>query len=332
MAYVLRLLAVAGVVLVGLAPTRAAAAPAVTVTVRTTPQLAGVRFAFDGRTAVTGADGTARFTGAHDFAGHSLAVDDHELSSQQGKFAFARWAGQRDPDQAFRRTVEGLPLRADYTVTAAFTARYRVTVRCVDQEGRAVPRDRVPYLTVRSDTGNTQRLPVGRPVWLEGLLPVYRKSVLTSRTVGYALQSADAYGVNTVDAGRQRFRPASDREVAFVTPFHDLTVSAHDAVFGSAAGQTARIRLPDGSVREVPFGADRSATLRDLPHGQYEVEVTGGQGLRATQQIRLSQTQSVQVRVVSRADLAVVLAVSGLLAAGLLVIGRRLRRRRGDEG
>jgi hypothetical protein len=332
MAYVLRLLVMAGVVLVGLAPTRATAAPAVTVTVRTTPQLAGVRFAFDGRTAVTGADGTARFTGTHDFAGHTLAVDDSELSSQHRQFAFARWAGQRDPDQAFRRTVEGLPLRADYTVTAAFTARYRVTARCVDQRGRAVPRDRVPYVTVRSDTGDTQRLPVGRPVWLNGLLPVYRRSVLTSRTVGYALQSADAYGANTVDAGRQRFRPASDREVTFVTPFHDLTVSARDAVFGSAAGRTARIRLPDGSVREVPFGADRSATVRDLPHGQYEVEVTGGQGLRAAQQIRLSQTQSVQVRVVSRADLALVVGVLGLLAAGLLMIGRRLRRRRGGDG
>ncbi|MET9896056.1 hypothetical protein ABZZ47_38850 [Streptomyces sp. NPDC006465] len=332
MAYIVRLLVLFGVVLAGLAPTRAAAATPVTVTVRTTPQLARVRFVFDGQTAMTGADGTAQFTGAHDFAGHTLSVDDAGLTSSQRQFTFARWAGQRDPDQAFRRTVEGLPLRADYTVTAAFTARYRVTVRCVDQEGRGVPRDRVPYLTVRSDTGDTQRLPVGRPVWLDGLLPVYRKSVLTSRTVGYALQSADAYGANTVDGGRQRFRPASDREVVFVTPFHDLTVSARDAVFGSAAGRTARIRLPDGSVREVPFGADRSATLRDLPHGQYQVQVTGGQGLRATQQIRLSQTQSVQLRVVSRADLAVGVGALALLAAGLLVIGRRLRRRRGGEG
>jgi hypothetical protein len=332
MAYVLRLLVLAGVVLVGLSPTRAAAAPAVTVTVRTTPHLAGVRFAFDGRTVVTGADGTAQFTGAHDFAGHTLAVDDRELSSTQRQFTFARWAGQRNPEQAFRRTVEGLPLRADYTVTAAFTARYRVIVRCVDQTGRPVPRTRVPYVTVRNDTGDTRRLPVGRPVWLDGLLPVYRRSVLTSRTVGYALQSAEAYGANTVDAGRQRFRPASGREVTFVTPFHDLTVSARDAVFGSAAGRAVRVRLPDGAVHEVPFGADRSATLRDLPHGQYEVEVTGGQGLRAAQQIRLSRTQSVQVRVVSRADLALIAGVLVLSAAGLLLIGRRLRRRRGGAG
>ncbi|MFF4501709.1 hypothetical protein [Streptomyces sp. NPDC001401] len=331
MAYIVRWLVLVGVVLVGLAPSPVAAVTAVTITVRTTPRLAGVPFTFDGQTAVTGADGSVYFTGAHDFAKHALAVDDHGLASAGRQFTFSRWAGQRDPDQAFRRTVQGLPLRRDYTVTAAFTARFRVTVRCSDQGGRAVPRGRVPYVTVRSDTGHTQRLPVGQPVWLDGLLPVYRKSVLTSRKVGYALLSADAYGTNTVDAGRQRFEPASDQEVVFTTPFHDLTVSARDAVFGSAAGRAARVTLPDGSVREVPFGTDRAATLRDLPHGQYEVEVTGGQGLRAVQQVRLSRTQSMQVRVVSRDDLALAAGAVGVLAAGLLLVGRRLRRRRGGE-
>ena len=331
MAYVVRWLVLAGVVLVGLAPSPAVAVTEVTVTVRTAPRLAGVPFTFDGRTAVTGADGSARFTGAHDFAGHVLAVDDHGLGSEGRQFAFSRWAGQRDPDQAFRRTVQGLPLRRDYTVTAAFTARFRVTVRCVDQEGRAVPRERVPYVIVRSDTGHTQRLSVGLPVWLDGLLPVYRKSVLSSRKVGYALLSADAYGTNTVDAGRLRFQPASDQDVVLTTPFHDLTVSARDAVFGSAAGRAARVTLPDGSVREVPFGAGRTATLRDLPHGQYEVEVAGGRGLRAVQQVRLSRTQSMQLRVVSRADLALAAGTAGVLAAGLLLAGRWMRRRRGGE-
>ncbi|RPF37650.1 hypothetical protein [Streptomyces sp. TLI_185] len=331
MAYVVRWLVLVGVVLVGVAPSPAVAVTEITVTVRTTPRLVGVPFTFDGQRAVTGAGGTVSFTGAHDFAPHALAVDDHGLASEGRQFTFSRWAGQRDPDQAFRRTVQGLPLRRDYTVTAAFTARFRVTVRCVDQEGRAVPRDRVPYVTVRSDTGHTQRLSVGQSVWLDGLLPVYRKSVLTSRKVGYALLSADAYGTNTVDAGRQRFQPASHQEVVFTTPFHDLTVSARDAVFGSASGRAARITLPDGSVREVPFGTGRSATLRDLPHGQYEVEVTGGQGLRAVQQVRLSRTQSMQVRVVSRADLALAAGTVGVLAAGLLLVGRRMRRRRGGE-
>jgi len=329
-AYVIRWLTLLAVVLgCCLLPTPARAATPVTVTVRTAPQLPGVRFVFDGQTAVTGEDGTARFTGAHDFGGHTLAVDDRELGSAGKQFSFARWAGQRDPDQAFRRTVDGLPLRADYTVTAAFTARYRVTLRCVDQDGKAVPRTLVSRVTVRSDTGRTQRLPVGRPVWLDGLRPVYRKSVLTSRRVGYALLSADAYGANTVDAGRQRFRPAEDRTVTFTTPFHDLTVSARDAVFGSSAGSTARVTLPDGSVRDVPFGDNRTARLRDLPHGQYEVEVTGGKGLRAAQQIRLSRTQAVQVRVVTRTDLALAAGVLVTVALGLLLAGRRLRRRRG---
>ncbi|GHF44520.1 hypothetical protein [Streptomyces griseosporeus] len=336
MAYLVSRLLLLGAVVVaavaGLVPTPAAAATPVTVTVRTTPQLAGVRFVFDGRAAVTGADGAVRFTGGHDRAGHTLGVDDGGLSFADRRFSFARWAGQRDPDQAFRRTVGGLPLRRDYTVTAAFTARFRVTVRCVDQDGTAVPRERVPYVTVRADTGQTLRLPVARPVWLDGLLPVYRRSVLGSRAIVYSLQSAVAHGANTVDAGRQRFAPARVRQAVFTTPFHDLTVSARDAVFGSAAGRAARVTLPDGSVRQVPFGADRTATLRGLPHGQYRVEVTGGRGLRADRLVRLSRTQTVRVRVVSRADLAVAGGTVVLFAAGLLLAGRRLRAGRGGAG
>ncbi|MER5179143.1 hypothetical protein ABT009_12380 [Streptomyces sp. NPDC002896] len=312
----------------------AVAAPgarSVTVTVRTAPQLAGVRFLFDGHEVRTGADGVARFTGAHDFADHTLSVDDSGLGEAGRKFRFVRWAGQRDPDQAYRTTVAGLPLRADYTVTAAFTARFRITVRCVDQDGRPVPSDRVPYVTVRSDTGRTRRLPVGRPVWLEGLLPVYRKSVLTSRKVGYTLVAADAYGTNAVDAGRQHFSPAADKDgkVVFTTPFHDLTVSAQDAVFGSPAGRAARVTMPDGSVRTVRFGDDRVATIRDLPHGQYVVEVTGAKGLTAAQQIRLSRNQAVELRVVSRTDLGLAGGAVLGVAGGLLVVGRRLRRQRG---
>ncbi|MEV3858786.1 hypothetical protein AB0J38_31300 [Streptomyces sp. NPDC050095] len=309
--------------------TTAQAARTVTVTVRTVPALAGARFAFDGQVAVTGADGVVRFSGTHDFAPHTLTVDDSQLTYKDRRFTFARWAGQRDPDQAFRRTVRGLPRRADYAVTAAFTGRFRTTVRCVDDRGRAVPAGRIPRVTLRADTGASARVPVGRPVWLDGLLPVYRKSVLTVRRLRYALVDASAYGANTVDAGRQRFVPARGAdEVVFTTPFHDLSVSGRDAVFGSHAGRRVRVVLPDGSVRTAGFGADRTAVLRDLPHGRYDVEIIGAEGLGALQTVRLSRDQAVRVRVVSRADLLLAGGAVAVFAGGLLGVGRLLRRRK----
>ncbi|MBO1330985.1 hypothetical protein [Streptomyces sp. VRA16 Mangrove soil] len=300
----------------------------VTITVRTVPALAGARFTLDGQEAVTGADGAVRFSGPHDFDTHTLRVDDSRLAAEGRRFTFARWAGQRDPDQAFRRTVRGLPRRADYTVTAAFTGRFRTTVRCVDERGRTVPAGRIPRVTLRADTGATVRVTVGRPVWLDGLLPVYRKSVLTVRRVRYALVDAAAYGANTVDSGRQRFVPARGAaEVVFTTPFHDLSVSGRDAVFGSHAGRRVRVVLPDGSVREVGFGTDRTAVVRDLPHGRYDIEITGAQGLGARQSVRLSRDQAVRVRVVSRADLLLAGGALLVFAGGLLGVGRLLRHR-----
>ena len=52
---------------------------------------------------------------------------------------FLRWAGQRDPNQAFRPTVNGLPMRADYTVTASFATACPVSPRLVEENGTPLP-------------------------------------------------------------------------------------------------------------------------------------------------------------------------------------------------
>jgi len=163
-------------------------------------------------------------------------------------------------------------------------------------------------------------------VWLDGLLPVYRKSVLTIRSIAYSLQSVVVDGTNTVDAGKQRFTPARDRAVTFVAQFHDLTVSAHDAMFSGAVGSAAKVTMPDGTVRTVRFGPDHTATLRELPRGHYRVDVRAG-GMTAGQEVRLSQDRVVDVQVLSRRDLAVVAAFALVIAVGLVLAGRAASRR-----
>jgi len=92
----------------------------ITITIRTVPSLAGIRFVFDGSPIVTGPGGSTSVTEQHNFSAHTLTLADTKLSASGRKYTFVRWAGQRDPDQAFRPTVQGLPMRADYTVTASF--------------------------------------------------------------------------------------------------------------------------------------------------------------------------------------------------------------------
>ena len=298
----------------------------VTVTVQTAPALPHVRFSFDGTQIVTDARGRAEYTGSHDFDQHSLTLVDAAIDTGNRRYRFARWSGQRDPDQAFRPSVEGLPLRADYTVTAAFFARYPVTASFTDQRGTPVAAGRISSVTVKSDTGSTVEVPPGRTVWLDGLLPVFRKSVLTTRTISYSLQSVLVDGTNTVDAGKQRFTPAASATTRFVTQFHDLTITAHDAMLSGATGSAAEVTLPDGTVRTVPFGRDGTATLRGLPRGHYAVDVRAD-GLTARQEVLLSKDREVDVQVIGDQDLVGAAGLLLAVAVGLVFAGRSAARR-----
>ena len=84
-----------------------------------------------------------RVTEQHNFSAHTLTLADTKLSASGRRYTFVRWAGQRDPDQAFRPTVQGLPMRADYTVTASFAVMCPVSPRLAQQDGVALAANRV---------------------------------------------------------------------------------------------------------------------------------------------------------------------------------------------
>jgi hypothetical protein len=110
--------------------------------------------------------------------------------------------------------------------------------------------------------------------------------------------------------------------VTFTAAFHDLTIKAHDALFGGPVGDTAEVTHPDGKVERVRFGPGQVVTLNGLPRGEYKVNVRGAGGIVPAEQFRLSKGRTLDVTVVSRADIAT-LGLAGLAAAvTLLVIGR----------
>src|SRR6266704_2763763 len=104
---------------------------------------------------------------------------DFELPGpRHRRYRFVRWAGQRDPNQAFRPAVTGLPMRADYTITAGFAVQCPVTPRFTDQHGSSIDARLISQVTIRSDAGQQASLAPGRTSWLSCLQPSYRDSAI----------------------------------------------------------------------------------------------------------------------------------------------------------
>jgi hypothetical protein len=299
----------------------------VTITIRTVPSLPGVRFVFDGTPIVTGPQGSTSVTEQHNFSAHTLTLADTKLSASGRRYAFVRWAGQRDPDQAFRPTVQGLPMRADYSVTASFAVMCPVSPRLAQQDGAALAATRVAQITLRNNLGQPATLRPSGITWLPCSWPVYRGSLLSSTDLRYSVQSMLVSGTNTVHVGVERFTPSRTPNPKFTGYFYALTITAHDALFGSAVGSYALLTMPDRTVRRVPLGPRHVAAVSNLPQGNYQVEIKARGASVPGQTLRLSKNQTANLAAVSRGDVAV---VGGALLAGLVGIPllSRTRRRR----
>lgn len=298
----------------------------VTVMIRTVPALPGVRFVVDGAALTTGRDGTAAHSGQHDFGQHTLRLANSTVVRHDRQYRFTRWAGQRDPNQAFRATVHGLPMRADYTITAAFSVWCPVAPHFTGQHGRALDPARIAAITVRSDTGQAASLRPSGTTWLQCARPVARDRTLRSQDVQYSVQRVMVSGTNVVHAGIERFWPDRNRAPMITGYFHDLTITAHDALFGGGTGQEALVTLPDHMVVAAPLGPGHAATLSNLPQGSYQVRVKAGGAIVSAQTVRLSRDVTVNLTVVSRADLAALGGGLFVAVAGLPLLSGSRRR------
>ncbi len=297
----------------------------ISVLLRTSPALPGIGFSIDGQTFTSGSDGTVTATLQHDFKQHTLTLLTPAATASGREYAFYRWEGQRDPNQAYRTVVTGLPWRAPYAITAAFDEKCPVTPAFTDQHGTALDVSTLDSATVRSDTGQISTLPVRGTTWLTCSVPVYAGGSLTSHPLTYRLQSLMTGGTNIVDAGKQSFTPQTDPRPTFVGLYFNLAVTAHDAFFGGTAGRSVVLTGPDHRQHVVVFAAGHTAAFTHLPRGDYSVTVTGGSGLAPVQPIRLSRDSSTDVAVVTGADLGSTAAGGTVLAITLPFAARHRR-------
>ena len=157
--------------------------------------------------------------------------------------------------------------------------------------------------------------------------PIYRGSTIISHPLTYSVQNVETSGTNVVHAGIERFQPASNASPAIVGYFYNLTVTAHDALFGNLTGSKAIVTFPNGLVRQVLFGTDHTAALSDLPQGYYRVKVKAGASIVSDQGLRLSRNETVNLTAVSAADLAAIGGILAVAVAGLPLLSRARRRR-----
>jgi hypothetical protein len=151
--------------------------------------------------------------------------------------------------------------------------------------------------------------------------------MLTSHDMKYSVQAVRFAGTNIVYAGVQRFSPQEQARPTVVGYFHNLTITAHDALFGGRTGGSAVVTLPSHAVRRVALGPGHTATLDNLPQGDYQVSVRAGAAIVAADSFRLSRTKTVNLAAVSAPDLGA--AAGGVLLAGAglpLLTGTRRRR------
>jgi hypothetical protein len=182
-------------------------------------------------------------------------------------------------------------------------------------------------ITVRSDAGKFVDMPLSTPTWLEEFRPTFHHSVLSARPVSYSLQKVEVRGTNVVDAGRQRFQPATTSRPTFRTLFHDLVITGHDAIFKTKLGTSATVTFPDGGKLTVPLNAEHTAKLTNLPRGKYKVTIEAGRGIVGVQQFSLSKDKTADLIVITTLDMVILLGLLLSVALGLLVIGHQYWRR-----
>ena len=287
------------------------------VTIRTVPSVAGVVFSLDGATITTGADGRAE-----------APVDDLNDVADRLRLAAPDAAGGL---QVSNVRVTKLPPRVVHQrrVLVAMDVRRPVAFRFVDLAGHPVPLSRITDLTLSAGAASVRligsELTVPAPLLTEQATKI--GTDWQTRSITYTLRSVRIDGGQAVFNGRQRFTPSSSGTWRIALAVFTLTVTAHDAFFGSQLASHLEITRPDGSRLPLSLSASQARRTPSLVRGLYSVQIDSAV-LAGRASVLVSRNEAIDLRVVTLWDAVAFIAVVLLIVVGAVLGGRRMSRRR----
>lgn len=284
----------------------------------TVPPVPGVVFKMADRTYITDQNGVANIevglSGVYTL--EVLPIDQDSLPSNI-RMSFSRWN-----DNVFtqRRQVYFPRVRR---LEVGFTVSYQVNQEFFDTTGQPVNLSRVSSMTVRG-VGNTHSFGGAGPIWLPANRLTRRIGErLESEEILYYFREVVIDGANVINKGEQRFHIRPDD----IWPVQVLLYSAHftsrDAMFGFPIGKGIELTYPDGHMEEFYFDS-RSAeiVIPSLARGSYSARIIGIGGSAPPTPVHLSRDQSIELRMLSYLDMAVIVGVPLVIALTFFFIGR----------
>lgn len=304
----------------------------VTLRVSTVPAEPGVKLRFDGQQVTAGSDGIAVIRTPYQRTGHTLKLVTPNFSLDHGriKVKFTVWRSPR-PSQKHSTTLTHLILRRNHNVQLGFRLSYKVGLSFVTPDDRYVRSERVSGVELRASGGYVSSVNGGRTIRLLGVMPAEEAGILVARDVNYTLQTVIVDGSNVVNAGQQRVNPSRQKSAKFVLQLRQLTITAHDRLFGTNVGSAAVVTYPDGRRVTYRFGGSHQVVLTNLARGEYHVRILGS-GLFTAQSVDLSRNQIINMPIFTITDIIVVAAIFAAVIIAAIVRQRRSRRTVHSEG
>jgi hypothetical protein len=221
---------------------------------------------------------------------------------------------------AWNSWISGL----DHDVNAFFDLSYPIQLSFVDQDNDPIDLSRIDSVTLQSSVGTLYSFTADQlksPQLLPASRVVPSPRGRRSENFLYSVVEVNVRGSNVVNRAQQRFQVTSAPSRSISLLLFSVTITAQDALFGKATGDTIRIEYPDGGTEHIALDGDHSVVLPLLPRGDYKVSVVGA-GYSPPRPVTLSRDQVVELEVVTLLDVSVLGGAVVAFLLGLLIAGR----------
>jgi putative transposase len=285
--------------------------------IRTVPPLAGIQLLFNNKVYTSNETGII-----------SISVEERRtyplkiLQPEEGALSpdkhvtFSHWN-----DDVFEPNRQ-IQIFRSRDLEAGFIVSYRVKQIFVDSAGQLIDPTRISMMILKA-AGKTLTFEDAGAHWLPGnQLSSRVDRSLESSPIFYYVRNITIDSVNVVSEGQQRFHVRRNAVWPIKLLVYSARFSASDAMFHFPIGSGIRLEHPDGRSEDILFESAGDLKIGSLPRGLYHATVIGARGMAPPTPLALSQSQDVELLVVSHLDMAVFFLVGVSLALGLLFFGR----------